>query len=81
MKDLFYGILSFLLIISIYVSVSSEKKFENKEFNNTVVVEKDKDYFFGYQFGVKYPNDSVGWHRVYQIFYDKYNVGDTIKCR
>ncbi len=81
MKELFYGIISFLLLITIYVAVSSEKKFESKEFNNTVVVEKYNDYIFGYQYGVKYPNDSVGWHRVYQIFYEKYNVGDTIKCR
>ncbi len=78
MKDLFYAILIALLLLTIYVGVKNDIQLEDKKFNNLILIEKEHDFLFGYQMTFKHENDSIEWVRVYQIFYDKYNVGDTI---
>jgi len=77
MKDIFYGLLIVLIIAFFYIN-SSVKQLENPRFNNGIVIEKGKDLFSGYYLFIKYGNDSIVKKRVYQIFYDKYSVGDTI---
>ena len=41
-------------------------------------LKKGEDFINGYYMYLKYPKDSIKLERVYQIFYDKYSVGDTI---
>lgn len=79
MKTLFYAILNFILLISLLYGVLSKPTFETEKHRGCVVVGKSYNYLIDYNIQLKYPNDSVDVERVYQIFYEKYNVGDTIK--
>ena len=81
MKNLFYGILVFILLMCLFIIFKFDKQLENKKFNNAIVIEKDDDYMLGESLTVKYPDGSIRLELVYQIFYDKYEVGDTIKCK
>lgn len=80
MKDFFYILISVLIIFIAYNGYKHEKQFEQKRFNNSIVVEKQDDFIYGLTMYFKYENDSVVSERVYQVFYDKYNIGDTVKC-
>lgn len=80
MKNLFNALLSTILIILYFTIVySSDKQFESIEYNNTIVVEKQDDIILGKTMFLQISKDTVKQIRVYEIFYNKYNVGDTIK--
>ena len=80
MKDVFYGIVSTLIILIVYTGYKKDKQLEQPKYNGAVVIEKSDDFIFGLAMSMKYDNDSIIIDRVYQIFYDKYSVGDTIDC-
>jgi hypothetical protein len=80
MKDVFYGIVSALLILIMWAGIKYDKQLEQPKYNGAVVVEKSDDFIYGLIMYMKYENDSIISERVYQIFYDKYSVGDTINC-
>ena len=79
MKDVFYGIASALLILIVWAWIKFDKQVEQPKYNGAVVVEKSNDFIYGFTMYMQYDNDSIIIERVYQIFYDKYNIGDTIK--
>jgi hypothetical protein len=79
MKNLFYGILNFLLIDLIIVAFKYSEQFQQPKHVGGVVVEKRNDFFLGYYMHIKYSKDNVETETVYQIFYERYEVGDTIK--
>lgn len=79
MKDLFYGLLSSMIILVFIVGMTYEKQLEQPKHKGAVVIEKDDVFLYGFSLCIKYDNDSIVLLRAYQVFYDKYNVGDTIK--
>lgn len=79
MRDIFYGIMCFCLIGILVVLYEEDKTLQESRHIGAVVIEKDNDYILGETMYLKYPNDSIDLECVYQIFYDKYNVGDTVK--
>lgn len=79
MRNLFYGILSFILLLYISFGFFNDRTLEQDRHKGAVVINKDKDFYYGEQMIFLYPNDSTDLELVYQIFYNKYNVGDTIK--
>jgi len=79
MKNLFYGILSVILLLYISFGFFNHRPLEQDRHKGAVVIDKENDFYYGEQMIFLYPNDSTDLEIVYQIFYDKYNVGDTIK--
>lgn len=79
MRELFYGILSFILIIFFLIEIKNPSQLQQSKHNGGVVIEKEDHFFIGYYMNIKYENDSIETEHVYQIFYDRYEVGDTIK--
>jgi len=83
MKDVFYG---FLLVFIILFSYNYEQYIEDnpkqrteKNFHNTILLEKDNDFLSTRISVYDYNNDTIKDFRVYQIIYNKYETGDTIK--
>ena len=79
MKNLFYGILSVILLLYISFGFLKDRTLEQDRHKGAVVIDKDKDFYYGEHMIYLYPNDSTDLDIVYQIFYNKYSVGDTIK--
>lgn len=79
MKDLFFGILSFFLIAAFAAIASSNRYLQEPKHDGGIVIEKSEGIILGYFFHIKYGKDSIDMELVYEIFYDKYEVGDTIK--
>jgi hypothetical protein len=49
------------------------------QYKNAIVIDKNDVYFLGSIMTVKLNNDSIVEFRCYDIIFNKYNVGDTIK--
>ena len=79
MKDVFYGLLSVIIFITIFGLFNAEKQFQKPEHNGGVVVEKNDNPIIGYCMYIKYDEDNVKFELVYQCFYERYEVNDTIK--
>jgi hypothetical protein len=79
MREVFYGILSFLLIGLIFISLKHTQQLQQPKHVGGVIVEKRDDFFLGYRMDIKYSENNIETEFVYQIFYDRYEVGDTIK--
>lgn len=79
MKDVFYGLLSVLIFIIFIALYNSDKKFQEPEHNGGVVVEKNDNPILGYVMHIKYEENVVAIELVYQCFYERYEVNDTIK--
>jgi len=78
MKDAFYGILIVVFLLMIWAIKKNPKAELEPRHSGAVIIEKGEDFVNGYYMYLKYPKDSIKLERVYQIFYDKYSVGDTI---
>ncbi|MEY2701921.1 MAG: hypothetical protein RLY43_554 [Bacteroidota bacterium] len=78
MKDAFYGILIVVFLLMIWAIQKNPKSELEPRHSGAVIIEKGDDFVNGYYMYLKYPKDSIKLERVYQIFYDKYSVGDTI---
>jgi hypothetical protein len=83
MKDIFY---TFLLVIIILFSYGYEhylddnqKQRTEEKFHNTILLEKYDDFISTRISVYDYNNDTIKEFRVYQIIYNKYETGDTIK--
>ena len=79
MKDVFYGLLSVILFVTIFGLINADKQFQEPEHNGGVVVEKNDNPILGYVMHIKYDEDNVEFELVYQCFYERYEVNDTIK--
>ena len=81
MKNIFYFMLVMFCVSLIVIIYDYPKQEYNTKFKDTIVLEKDKDYFIGYVMYLKFieSKDSIKLYRVYQNFYEMYNVNDTIK--
>lgn len=79
MRNLFYGIICFYLLTYITFDFIKDRQTEQENHKTAIVLSKDKHFLLDEYMILKYPNDSTTIELVYQIFYDKYNVGDTIK--
>lgn len=80
MKDLFYGLLFILIIFTGYTVIknSDQKTLQTIKHDGYVVIEKENNFLYGYLMTFKY-DDNIERIPVYQIYYEKYEVGDTIK--
>lgn len=79
MKDFFY-LLVVIILIAMYLDIDNyPRHYEVSDFNNSVIIDKSDDFFYGKMFYVKYPNDSIVKIRCYGIVWEKYNVRDTIR--
>lgn len=79
MRDLFYGILSFLLIGTLYISYTSDRLTNIDKYKGTIVIDKNYTSLVGNTMTFMFDNDSIANEFVYDIVSEKYNVGDTIK--
>jgi hypothetical protein len=79
MKNLFYGLLCFM-ILSVFVFYYKTDKTKPEQYNNHIIYQKGNDFIVGYYFFLKnIDSTNVELVLVYEIDYYKYNVGDTIK--
>lgn len=78
-------LLTFLIILYLVVAFTSngcEKKYIHlsDDFKGGVILEKSNDYTFGYEVYILKKDGKVeSIVKVYEIEYNKYKVGDTIK--
>ena len=84
MKNIFYFIVSFILFIFIlglsdYFHDHPEKIMTDDKFNESIVIEKTDDWISRTIILYYYEIDTIIEYRVYQILYEKYDIGDTIK--
>lgn len=79
MRDFFYGLIVVIFLLLAWDMKDLPQQYELNDFNNSVIIDKKDDFFYGRQFYVKYPNDSIVKIRCYDIIWEKYNVGDTIQ--
>ncbi len=84
MKKFFYFLLNCIIIIFIlmfFASISEKRLLNLDKYKGCTIIQKDKDWFFGYTFTFdKFDADGYRHYaKVYQIVYDKYKVGDVIK--
>jgi len=79
MKELLYGILCFTFFLLLYVKHKYPDQLQQPKHVGGIIVEKRNGFFLGYYMEVKYKEDSIETEFVYQIFYDRYEIGDTIK--
>ena len=80
MKELFYFVLSILIIIILIGSVVTSKKrvYEMPKEIHGLVVDKTDEYIIQPSILYILQNDSVKLIYCYEILYNKYEVGDTI---
>jgi len=84
MKDLFYGLLSFILLGIMFNAYKEMKKQPNKLYELTnisksIIIDKNNDLLYGKHFYIKKINsDSIELIRVYGIVYEQYEISDTI---
>jgi hypothetical protein len=85
MKDLFYFTITAILWFSISVLYNYLEDVDNCIYTkqsiheNCIVIDKYESYLRGNVMTFKTQNDSIVQHRVYDIFYNKYKVGDIVK--
>lgn len=81
MKDLFYGILSFMLIMLFWWTWDYPKELSTQKYKGGIILDKNSDFFIENHMRIlmRGQEDSVIGARFYDIVYDKYQVGDTIK--
>ena len=79
MKNVFYGLLSAIIFITIFGVYNADNHLQEPKHNGGVVVEKNNDPILGYSMYIKYGEDDVELQLVYQCFYERYEVNDTIK--
>ena len=81
MRDVFYGILTFLLISFIWYG-KDIKKIDNLDHReNGIIINISNDVMFGTYVKTKMPNDIIFGDFVYQIAIKDLEVGDTIKIK
>ena len=85
MKSLFYGLLSFGLIIffaAFYVTIKTQdmtRYYDLSYFKNYEIINKNDEFFFGQGFTLLSPSKQTKPILVYSIMYNKYKEGDIIK--
>jgi len=83
MRDAFYGVIFIFTILFLYgygdYNDKHPKQLTEDLFHNTILVEKYDDWISTRISVYDYKNDTIKEFRVYQILYNKYETGDTIK--
>ena len=81
MKDVFYFILSSIIVFALIELAKQDHDIylQQNIHENCIVIDKYESYLRGNVMTFKTQNDSIIQHRVYDIFYNEYKVGDTVK--
>ena len=79
MKDVFYGFLVVWLVLNMVFIWAIPKISNVEKYNSGVVIDKDNDFLLGNVMRIQFKNDTIKTVRCYDIIFEKYNVGDTIK--
>ena len=78
MKDVFYGLLSFIIIATFLFYLKNTPICEFPEELNGVIIEMESDFLTGKTVTVK-TDSTIKTFVCYDILFNELNVGDTIK--
>ena len=85
MNKFLTGLILFWVVVIIWFIpfFLPDKTYTEEKIKSKIVVEKNHNFYYGYWFIVRNISDTtdikVDIIPVYQILYEKYSVGDTIK--
>ena len=80
MKNVFYGLASFILFsILISIMITEAPQLNVNEYDGCVVIGKRTTLIFGSDINVISKSDSIMLINVFDYVYEKYEVGDTIR--
>lgn len=81
MRELFYGILSFLLISLIYTAATVKRHVNLDHRKDGIIIHVSTNYFTGIVVYTQTPDDSIHHDSVYEMAIKDLELGDTIKVK
>jgi len=81
MRDIFYGILLFLLISLIYTAATTKRYVNLDHRKDGIIIHVSTDYLTGIVVYTQTPDDSIHHDFVYEMAIKDLELGDTIKVR